>query len=205
MWYRIAIIEEPTKQLPMDFSWQEQEEQMYDWVEEYDRTSEDAMEAFLSNPQSPQNWPVFPFARLQKIWNDYMIYGSVRDEKGLQELADLMIRNTQLLHFNTVMSGHTQLAPEEYVEQYAPEGTEWTDELDEMHGDHITDQNGTWRLSDYALEPLMNDASQLRFARTPEEKLHIIDRMLDRVHARSDIAGLYIEGGSKNLDLLFRG
>jgi len=57
-------------------------------------------------------------------------------------------------------------------------------------------------ISDYGLEPLMKLLAELLRATTPEEKLLIIDRMLNVVHQRSDIAEWFVEGGSSSLSQL---
>lgn len=54
-------------------------------------------------------------------------------------------------------------------------------------------------ISDYGLEPLVRLAGQLRKASSPEEKLVLIDQMLNVVHQRSDIANWFVEGGSRAL------
>ena len=57
-------------------------------------------------------------------------------------------------------------------------------------------------ISDYGLDPLLKLQSELLRSTTPEEKLLIIDRMLNVVHQRSDIAEWFVEGGSKALSQL---
>ena len=57
-------------------------------------------------------------------------------------------------------------------------------------------------ISDYGLEPLEKLLGQLLRANTPEEKLLIIDQMLNVVHWRSDIAQWFVEGGSQSLSKL---
>jgi len=54
-------------------------------------------------------------------------------------------------------------------------------------------------ISDYGLKPLEELLVQLLRATSPEEKLLIIDRMLNVVHQRSDIADWFVEGGSHAL------
>jgi hypothetical protein len=54
-------------------------------------------------------------------------------------------------------------------------------------------------ISDYGLEPLMTLLSQLRKETRPEDKLVTIDKMLNVVHQRSDIAKWFVEGGSRAL------
>ncbi len=54
-------------------------------------------------------------------------------------------------------------------------------------------------ISDYGLKPLEELLVELLRTTTPEEKLLIIDRMLNVVHQRSDIANWFVEGGSRAL------
>ena len=57
-------------------------------------------------------------------------------------------------------------------------------------------------ISDYGLRPLEELLVELLRASTPEEKLLLIDRMLNVVHQRSDIADWFVEGGSHALGQL---
>ena len=54
-------------------------------------------------------------------------------------------------------------------------------------------------ISDYGLRPLEELLAELLRAKGPEEKLLLIDRMLNVVHQRSDIAEWFVEGGSRAL------
>ena len=113
-----------------------------------------------------------------------------------------MIENTQKLHANTVFMGHTEKSGREYAEEL---GIEWNDEWEDTFPDHVEDENGQWRISDYALNPLVEDSVRLMTENDPVRKLLIIDRMLNRIHARSDIAALFIEGGQSTLNQMFAG
>jgi len=59
--------------------------------------------------------------------------------------------------------------------------------------------NGQWVLSDYGLKPLFNLGNQLVNLSNPNEIIVIINRILDVSHQRSDLAELFIEGGSNTL------
>jgi len=59
--------------------------------------------------------------------------------------------------------------------------------------------NGHHVLSDYATAPLMNLGVELDNQTDPNEIIVTINRILDVVHQRSDIAEIFIEGGSKSL------
>ena len=175
-------------------------EAVEDWYEQADQVFDQTYQNFKQNPQQRQEWHTVPAARLTKIWTDYSKNGFVRDVKGLEYIAQIMMENTQKLYANTLLAGHTEHSPEDYVQERL-EGS-WTEEDDYQFADHILDENNAWRISDYALRPLMEDSLQLMTANSPEQKLLIIDRMLNRIHARSDIAGLYVEGGTSTLNAL---
>lgn len=66
----------------------------------------------------------------------------------------------------------------------------------------VDPKSGADYLSDYGLNPLLKLLNQLRQADTPEEKMPIIDQMLNVVHQRSDMAAWFVEGGSRALSQL---
>jgi hypothetical protein len=57
-------------------------------------------------------------------------------------------------------------------------------------------------MSDYGLEPLLKLLYDLMRTDVPEQELVLIDRMLNVVHMRSDIASWFVEGGSRSLSQL---
>ena len=70
--------------------------------------------------------------------------------------------------------------------------------------DWTVDAEGTDIMSDYGLEPLFKLLYQLRSEeeKTPEERLLIIDQMLNIAHQRSDLASWFVVGGSRALNKL---
>lgn len=58
---------------------------------------------------------------------------------------------------------------------------------------------GQARISDYGLEPLQKLLIQLRNTHTAEQKIPIIDQMLNIAHQRSDLASWFVKGGSHAL------
>jgi hypothetical protein len=151
-------------------------------------------------PNTNQGWSVVPANRLIKIWNDYAKTGIIRDERGMDEIADRMVRNVVRLGINTALLGHTQLDPSELFDEYSDDGL--TEEEKEALGDFIVDDNGSWRLSDYGLPKLENLVFTLLNANTYPEKLLIVDQMLNITHQRSDLAGMFVEGGTSTLNKL---
>ena len=57
-------------------------------------------------------------------------------------------------------------------------------------------------ISDYGLNPLLTLLGKLLRSEVAEESLVIIDKMLNVVHMRSDIASWFVEGGSDALSSL---
>jgi hypothetical protein len=72
---------------------------------------------------------------------------------------------------------------------------------------HIDDylptfSNGAWLLSDFGLKPLLDLGAEIINQTDPNEIIVTISRVLDIVHQRSDLAEIFIEGGSKSLDYI---
>lgn len=160
----------------------------------------DAISRVLSQyqPNQKQKWNVIPFLRLKKIWEDYAKLSFVRDTKGMQKITDLIIDNIEKINANTILAGHTAMDPDEYFNNYGFE----TDEDKENFWDSLEDENGQLRISDYALDKLIDLYFKLSEADSAEQQLQIVDRILNVVHQRSDIAGWFIEGGTKSLNIL---
>ena len=76
--------------------------------------------------------------------------------------------------------------------------------IDYYYEYYSTDKNGGYILSDYGLEPLQNYIIQLFKIdeNNHNAKLVLIDKMLNVVHQRSDLAAWFVEGGSNTLTKL---
>lgn len=164
---------------------------------------EDVVRAFRSDPKGRQHWTVVPFAKVQRIWQQYADKGYVRDERGMREIADTIMHNVFKLNANTVIMGHT---PHNVNRDYLDDSTTdplTEEELDDLFPDWCIDPvSGHWRISDYQMDRLMNDAMDLYKAKTAEERLQIVDRIFNRAHQRGDLSSWFIEGGSGSLDSL---
>ena len=254
----------------------------YDDVDLYDKQSEmkyDMLNDFLLNNNADFTkrilWKVVPAARLKKIWNDYIKYGIVRDEKGLNYISGIMIRNALNLDNLTYLSGHTSGDPnydfeeawegyiEDYIGRVAPrpyvdtsqteipfsdpslphirkqydqnfipnpnfsniqnrpfqeyiDYLESTDELkdtsreemreklkgilvDHFYDNYSIDSKGIDIMSDYGTGPLVRLAFELAKENDSNKQVVIIDKMLNIVHQRSDLASWFVEGGSAAL------
>lgn len=157
-----------------------------------------------------QSWELVPFVQLQTVWEAFIDQGKVPDRmvRILEKIEEVITENICKLNFNTEMAGHTPHNPkyewESYLEGQIPEDKmdAYIEYLDEWFGDWIEEPSGQLRISDYGLKPLNEKLSELRKIGIPEKKLKKIDEILNVIHMRSDIAGMFIEGGSAALSKL---
>jgi len=149
-----------------------------------------------------QPWKVIPFARLKKVWNDKARTGIIRDTKAIDLFEDIITENILKLDINTEYMGHKASFPDDdTLEDYD------LTEDDLANNDNIeayfSDKNGAWRISD-RIDSLLNLLIKLNGEDDYDQKLVIMDRILNTVHQRSDIASWFVEGGSWALSELSR-
>lgn len=152
-----------------------------------------------------QEWNVVDFSMIKRQWEEYMKWGKVlpRYEKSIEHIEKIFTENLLKVTLNTELAGHTGVSPEE-------EWMEFFDGMDEEEKERMVKymceyfpdwimEGGQWRISDYGLKPLHKLLVQLRKEMDPSKKLPILDKMLNVVHQRSDIASWFVEGGSEAL------
>jgi hypothetical protein len=172
-------------------------------MDEYDDEVSNIVRSFLEHKKKSRwlvPWEVVPAARIIKIWRDYSITGVVHDERGMDDIAQRMVRNTMRLRATTEMSGHSQIGIRDVLESA---GYELTDKQIERLVDGLETKEGAWFVSDYGLPKLEQLAVDLTAAKTSKEQLLITDQMLDVIHQRGDLSAMFIEGGRKTLSGLF--
>lgn len=142
------------------------------------------------------SWPVVRAARLRRIWLDFGRSGVVRDEKGLDNIAHQILRLIARLYTTTELSGHTpfDLRPEAEELLGTHSDRDWQEFLD-----YLVTETGGFLVSDFAFTYLQPLYLKLYKADQGAEQLYIIDRILNVVHQRSDLASLFVEGGSETL------
>jgi len=166
-----------------------------DYYDQYYETIHSVLQDFTESPlDARQQWTLVPFARVKKIWSDYMKTGIVSDVKGMESISKQMIENTHKLAVNTYLMGHTQGSPQEHFDDYGMDENE-----QERFYYYAVEEDGTSLISDYGLDPLMTLALELSATFSAEEQLQIVDRMFNVIHMRSDLPGLFIEGGTSSL------
>lgn len=175
----------------------------YEYFEESNRVEFEVLQEYKEHADDPnyrQSWTLVPSAQIKKVWNDYANMGFVQNEKALEDIVDTVSHNIHKLTVNTLLANHTEIDSvrwaSDILDEELPEG--YFDKAESF----FDDDNGAWRISDYALDKLNNLNMQLLAARSPEEKLLTVDRILNVVHQRSDLPGWFIEGGTQTLDEL---
>lgn len=143
------------------------------------------------------SWPRIPAEPLTRIWMVYGKRGTIFDEEGLDKIADRAMTLIARLYASTELSGHTEgdLRPEAEEDL----GREFTDEEWDQFLGMLEDEKGNYLLSDFAFKRLHPLYDQLFNAKTSEQKLLILDQIFNVVHQRSDLAGVFVQGGSATL------
>lgn len=157
----------------------------------------------MENPSYRQKWQVIPAARLAKILKEFTKTGIVHDVKGVDDMAWTILTNIWKIHVNTILAGHTERDPMEFVEYVTGENFEGHDIFNDYDNAYFEDDNGAWRISDYALDDLASAARKLENAQTAEQKIVLIDQIMNIVHARSDLSSWFIQGGRSALNKIF--
>lgn len=151
-------------------------------------------------PGDRVSWSVIPANRAKKIWKDYGELNIVRDTKGIQMIKDILITNINKLYLINAICGHDTFLPQNEWEdkfEMTPEERETVDRAVEDY--YFFTYNNQDLISDYGLPKLLQELPLLYKAKDEIEILQISDRIFNIVHPRNDLAGFFIEGGSKTL------
>ena len=168
-----------------------------DVSEEYERILNEYYDRKSKKGQM-MSWDVIPFARLKKIWEDYARDGVVRDTKGMDEIIRRILKNISRLQASTDLAGH------------GGDTEEWAKVMGIRHPNprnqdfyfnFLNTQYGA-PVSDYGMKKLWDLADLLFQTTSYEQKLLIVDQILNVVHQRGDLAALFIEGGTSSLNQL---
>lgn len=141
-----------------------------------------------------QEWEVVPLQTVQAAWSEFMRYGFVRNEKRIENIASIFMRNIMKIMANMELSGAFGPVPEDEFKDVGL--TE-----DQMHqfwefAHHYTD---------YGHRKLIELALLLWKETNIEKKLILCDRILNVVHPSSDLSEFFVRGGRRSLDILSEG
>ena len=180
-----------------------------DAIEYYYTTREDYMRRDIENLLKGgmrQEWKVLDFNRVKKLWSDYARLGFVRDDKGMAEVANIVIDNIIKVGVNTELCGHEQDCDRYVLGEYG--FTDWSDFAERLlavnHNDEYFSDNqyGQPRISDNAMKELVELVFKLLQETAPEKQLFLVDRVFNVIHPRSDIAAWFLPNGSEDLSEL---
>jgi hypothetical protein len=155
----------------------------------------------FNNNTSSQKWIKLKPQRIKKILRDFAISGVVRDEKGVDQVSGHLIRNILKLRVNNIIAGHTDFDPIEYIQEHHEDFNPTEKDFDDFVFDYLYDEKSKqMRISDYGSPKLEKLAKDLYLSTDYNAKVRIIDQILNVVHQRSDLAELFVEGGSSILE-----
>ncbi len=169
-----------------------------DYFERLDHQFDALAQEFKSRKSKLVKWPVIQAQKLTSLWLTFGRRGGFSEDEREQLLdvregiLDLIAR----LYASTVISGHTPECGRKRLEEC---GHEFTDPGWEQLLDFLNDSEGRYILSDYGFPLLHTLYSDLFLAITNADIVFYIDRVLNVVHQRSDLAALFVQGGSKTL------
>lgn len=188
----------------------------YDYILDYN-----AYEIFNAFENNKNVWlPLINPNMYQKALNEFTKHGKLINfpTKYIYQWMGIIMKNTAILSKCTEICGHSQFFPtDDFVDYYFNyDYDEWEnykksiDEDDDYYAAwEFLEQKGfdEWNklpdgsdaISDYGIKPLEKIISEYNNNSTPEETLIIINKCLDIMHMRGDLASMFITGGSKIL------
>lgn len=188
----------------------------YEYLEEYDDRF--VLTDFLSDKQNGikhQSWsPLIPSNAYTTAINDFMKNGRLLHfpSKYVYQWMGIIMTNTAILRANTNWAGHSKHFPYDvFVDEFFYENEE---EGKEFYGDYVLCDNyleelgfyewmmmpdGSDAWSDFGIDPIEKLILEYDSNKTPEQVLVIINKILDVIHQRGDLASIFIEGGRKTL------
>ena len=133
----------------------------------------------------------------------------------------IIMKNTAILRACTDICGHSTSVPiDEFINFFFGDDETMFEDYKKSHGldndydamweflyekgwdDYSKLPDGSDAISDYGIKPLEQIISEYNSNLEPEKVIVLINRLLDVVHCRGDIASMFIVGGSKTLSTI---
>jgi GNAT superfamily N-acetyltransferase len=145
------------------------------------------------------HWTTISSTLLKKVWLMFGKYHKI-NENDIDKIADQILTNIARLSASTAMMGHSSenVRPDLADNDYVFTDEEW----DVWMPEFFTDINGAWLISDFGLPKLEKLYYDIFNANTPEDKLYACDKALNIIHQRSDLAAMFVEGGTVTLNYI---
>lgn len=168
-------------------------------------------ESDKENGRTVKKWDLIPFEQYKNALIEFVRYGKFMrfPTKYIDRWCKIITQNTLSIQAITELAGHTSYLNIDDVNDFFygdengnyfsnyHECYEYLDNLGFYDWCQLPDGSDAW--SDYGLEPLYKLIMTLEEADTPEQKIVVINKILDVYHQRGDLASAFIEGGSKSL------
>lgn len=189
----------------------EQYEDFYDspMYEAYENVWPSAiLEEFLNDKENGiphKKWNLIPAEQYKNLLMRYMQYGENAriPERLVDSWINLICNNLVTLEYMTELAGHSSSFPFDDVADVFGDKVEGLKDYDD-YSDFLESigyynwaqlPDGSDAISDYGIKPIADILNELSPTSTPEEKLVIINRCLDVIHCRGDLASTFIQGG----------
>lgn len=177
-----------------------------DWYDQntmdfWSQIQDKIVESFLGAYRKGQKylpWKKVSANDLIRVWknfakNNYTVHD--RDLNLLDKISHQIMYNIVALWIGNLLSGHDQIDPKEFLSEYIDE-----DNIDDNFFENFLSlEDGSWVVSDYGLPYLLKLFPKIYNAKTAEEKLYAIDKVLNVVHQRNDLSEYFVEGGVRTL------
>lgn len=157
------------------------------------------------NGIAKKQWNLIPKEQYQNLLNRYMQWGDNAriPERIVDDWIELICNNLITLEYMTELAGHSSSFPFDDVNYVFGDDVEnckdyydYAQFLEDVgFYDWCQLPDGSDAISDFGIKPISNILNELSQNSTPEDKLIIINRCLDVVHCRGDLASTFIEGG----------
>lgn len=183
------------------------------WIDEaYEYSFYDLFNEFehdKANGIRNKKWNLIPKEPYWNALDGYMRYGEAfrMPEKYIDNWLELISHNLIVLQYMTELFGHERFYPTDELVDYffddkrdeAPNDYEgWCEFLEKIgFFEWCMLPDGSDALSDYGRDPIFKILLSLKNDASKGEKLVAINRCLDVVHCRGDLASAFIEGGRK--------
>ena len=191
-------------------------EDMDDWLS----LPDEIIREFFESVKSKEKYKLYKRRIVPSMYNkaleDFMKFGTVTNypTKYIYKWKEYVLYNIAMLRAFTDIYGHSNNCPYELfndvfhynqetgeTKEVVKDYEEFCNQLWELCSDDDSPQwsNGHWFMSDYGLPILEKLALKLVQTQCATQILILINRILDVTHPRSDLAELFIVGGSKSL------
>jgi hypothetical protein len=178
------------------------------YVQTYDEEAAKVCRELLRGNPKNQEWKVVPKYKLEAVYKEYARngYQFFRKFPLIDSVANAFLVNVVKLQINNEISGHDILSVEDFFSQNGYEDIYENDiteeELYDRIGDYILAPDGSWRISDYGMKKLNTYIDECLSTDDYTQKFIALDKFLNVCHQRSDLAEMFIEGGTRTLNAL---